>query len=576
MLTEAIAAVRAGDRARALDLLTRLLKIDSAKADYWLWMSAVVESERERIYCLQSVLRQDPTNRAALRGLTLFGAHTPESAELGTALRIPHRKIIPPKRAKAGILQFGNPLTLIAPIAALIIGAIVLGILMARPRATGIAPPLPAEIPSETPTLAATPTFTPVPIDSVLLRTPIPTESAGTPLAYFAGVAPTATPLVGVTPRPMYEAYTAAVRAMQLGDYSGSIQFIQQVIALDPNLADTYYLLGEAYRLLGRQKEAEEAYRQALERNPLSAPAYYGLGLIQLQRNPDTFPEVINQAISHDPAFLPAYLVKAQFLHRDQNWQELAQMAKSALLSGARTPQLHIYLAEAQFHLAEYDLALSNALQGTADDGSILSGYRVLGQTLAELKRFQEALSPLQTYLVYQGDDPSAWSYLGRAHYGLGDHESAVMAFSQAIALDDGDRTAHYLRGLIFLSQKRYDEALPDLLRVNELGLDSEELQMALLEANFHLQQYESALKIIEELLTISADTNSIAQCHAYRAQIFELQEPPLIEEAMADWQAILDLENAPQDLRAQAEEAIKRLEEASITPTPPPTPITP
>ncbi len=574
MLTEAIAAVRAGDRNHARDLLTRLLKIDSANPDYWLWMSAVVDSERERIYCLQSVLRQDPTNRAALRGLTLFGAHAPESAELSTALKIPHRKIIPPKRASTGILQFGNPLTLIAPIAALFIGAIVLVILMTRPRATGVAPTLPPEEPSATPTLEATPTFTPVPIDSVLLRTPIPTEFGGTPLAYFAGVAPTPTPLVGITPRPMYEAYTSAVKAMGRGDYSASIQFINQVIELDPNLADSYYLLGEAYRLLGKYKEAESAYRQALDRNPLSAPIYYGLGLIQLQRNPDVLPEVINQAITHDPSFLPAYLVKAQFLSRDQNWQELAQLAQNGLIAGAKTPLMQIYLAEAQFHLGEYDLALSNALQGSAGDGSILQAYFVLGQILVQLGRFEEALSPLQTYLVYQGNDPSAWSYLGQAFYGLENEEAAELAFNQALSLDDRDRTAHYLRGLIRMGQQRYDEALPDLIRTDELGLESEEFQMILLDAYFHLQQYSPALKIIDEILLTSTNVDFFAQCYAYQAQILEQQDPAFIEDAIASWQAILDLENAPQELRDRAEEEIKRLGEILITPTPSPIPI--
>ena len=69
MITEAIAAARAGDRARARDLFSRLLRTDSANAEYWVWMSSVVDTDRERIYCLESALKLDPTNRAAMRGL---------------------------------------------------------------------------------------------------------------------------------------------------------------------------------------------------------------------------------------------------------------------------------------------------------------------------------------------------------------------------------------------------------------------------------------------------------------------------------------------------------------------------
>lgn len=93
MITEAIAAARAGDRARARDLFSRLVRTDSANAEYWVWMSAVVDTDRERIYCLESALKLDPTNRAAMRGLVILGARKPADAELASVLRIPRRQV---------------------------------------------------------------------------------------------------------------------------------------------------------------------------------------------------------------------------------------------------------------------------------------------------------------------------------------------------------------------------------------------------------------------------------------------------------------------------------------------------
>ncbi len=59
MLQEAVEAIRQGQRGRARDLLTRLLRADSSNAQYWLWMSSVVETPKEQIYCLQSILKVD-------------------------------------------------------------------------------------------------------------------------------------------------------------------------------------------------------------------------------------------------------------------------------------------------------------------------------------------------------------------------------------------------------------------------------------------------------------------------------------------------------------------------------------
>jgi Tfp pilus assembly protein PilF len=48
MFHEAMTAIRQGERSRARDLLTRLIKIDRNQAKYWLWMSTVVETGKER------------------------------------------------------------------------------------------------------------------------------------------------------------------------------------------------------------------------------------------------------------------------------------------------------------------------------------------------------------------------------------------------------------------------------------------------------------------------------------------------------------------------------------------------
>ena len=73
MLREAIEALRQGKKEKARDLLTRLLKTDQKNPKYWLWLSAAVETQREKVYCLKMVLEADPKNAAAKRGLVLMG-----------------------------------------------------------------------------------------------------------------------------------------------------------------------------------------------------------------------------------------------------------------------------------------------------------------------------------------------------------------------------------------------------------------------------------------------------------------------------------------------------------------------
>src|SRR5688572_33124978 len=69
MFQDAVDALRRGDKKRAKDIITGLLKEDQNNTTYWVWLSAAVDNTKERIYCLQTALKLDPENAAAKRGL---------------------------------------------------------------------------------------------------------------------------------------------------------------------------------------------------------------------------------------------------------------------------------------------------------------------------------------------------------------------------------------------------------------------------------------------------------------------------------------------------------------------------
>ncbi len=71
---EAVDALRGGNKAHARELLTGLIKNDQNNVDYWIWLSAAMETSKERVYCLQTAFKLDPENATAKRGLILLGA----------------------------------------------------------------------------------------------------------------------------------------------------------------------------------------------------------------------------------------------------------------------------------------------------------------------------------------------------------------------------------------------------------------------------------------------------------------------------------------------------------------------
>ncbi len=265
---EAMAAIEQGDKSRAKDLFTRLIKQDANQLEYWLWMSAVVETPRERIYCLKEVLRIDPHNQAARRGLVLQGV-LPKDSSLAAPLRYQRRNwqsqiqkfAAPEPMMKAGswkqIGVFGGAVVVLAVLMFFGINSLSNRASAARftpwPQATFY-------YVSPTPTV---PTITPTPAGPV-------------PLWMQLKATYTPTPLYVNTPHPISESYRSGMRAYERQDWSTVLSFMQQVTTLEPDAPDVVYYQGEAYRMQGAASRAIEYYNRALAISPAFAPAYLG------------------------------------------------------------------------------------------------------------------------------------------------------------------------------------------------------------------------------------------------------------------------------------------------------------
>lgn len=69
LIREGVAALKAGRKDDAFQLLTRATELDERNEDAWLWLSAVVDNLENQQICLENVLAINPNNSRALQGL---------------------------------------------------------------------------------------------------------------------------------------------------------------------------------------------------------------------------------------------------------------------------------------------------------------------------------------------------------------------------------------------------------------------------------------------------------------------------------------------------------------------------
>jgi hypothetical protein len=74
MLANGIAAVKAGKMQAAQEWLVALLQIDRYNEQGWLWLSGAADNDQDRLDCIQEVLKINPDNAFAQKGLAALQA----------------------------------------------------------------------------------------------------------------------------------------------------------------------------------------------------------------------------------------------------------------------------------------------------------------------------------------------------------------------------------------------------------------------------------------------------------------------------------------------------------------------
>jgi len=564
MLQEAIEAVANGNRDRARDLLTRLLRANQSNPKYWLWMSSVVESAKERIYCLQKVLHLEPDNRAAQLGLLLEGAANPRNG----MQPIP----IQPRNWRDSyktVSLDSNPrkivrLVMYAGASMLVISFILLGLIGPRISRAGYFGGAQLTVTPIFETVAATATL--LPTNTPRVVTPTPTFIGPTPLWMFLESTYTPTPLYVNTPHPVTEAYRAGIRSLNNGNYPEMVFFMEQAVQAEPDAPDIHYYLGEAYLLSEEPENALYAYEKGIEVNQNFAPAYLGRARALSAIDPEFDVESdLTQALVLDPQLAAAHLDLIAFYLSIGNYENSLVLIDEAEKFSPDSPLIYAFRSQALMHAGNFDEAFVAAERAYELDQTILSIYKTLGELNLISGEADQASHFLEIYLRYKKDDPHTWATYGRALFEEGDQmEQAMQAFDLALALDENSFTALLYRGYVYLELGEGQLAVNDLFIARNFDRESFLASQGLARALSSSERYEDAISQYTGSEQLAHTELQQAEVYYWRAKTFiELGN---IASAVKDYIAILDLpaEELPANWIAEAQDYIIHL-----TPTP-------
>jgi len=557
MLREAMYALRHGDRVRARDMLTRLLKTDERNPTYWVWLSAVVDTQKERVYCLQMAIKVDPENAAAKRGLRILGALPPDDSIPPFPLNHPRQweeKLIIPQEPKEKKRGWANPvvrLFIVLLIAVVVLGGLYYGWAYVLPN--NAVPQLRTPTHHPTFTLPQTPTITPT------YRTPTPTFLGPTPLWMFLASTYTPTPLYVMTEHPVISrsAFEAGIRFLGAEDYTNALVLFQQAISLEPDAPDLHYYIGETYREQGDNRSARDAYQEAINLDPNFAPAFLGRARATLGLNPNTdVSSDLDEAIDLDPSYAEAYVSRGAYLI-DSDPGAAENDLKKAIELSPDSALAYLFLANAQLALGENDAALTSATRANELDMTLIPVYLTLARAYIATGQTAQAVSVLQTYTIFAPEDTSAYLQLGTAYNAAGQYDAAVGILAKAISSDRRNAEAYFQRGFAYINLDKPQLAEDDFKMAIAYDPSDFDARLGLARAYDEQGQPRDAYIYAEQNALPLAKTDvTKSQVYYWVAQFLEELEDPLSKEAAKNyWNQLIALspEAMPVEWRTEA-----------------------
>ena len=573
MFQDAVDALRRGNKPRAKELLTRLLKTNQNNATYWIWLSAAVDNAKERIYCLQTAFKLDPENGTAKRGLILLGALAPDETIQPFSLNRPRaweEKLLlaneKPKEKGMKALAKSPVMRLVGVvmIGVALFSVVIFGFVL--PRQTNI-------IPTQTNTPGPSPTFTATP--TVFGATAAPTKPfvGPTPLWMLLPQTYTPTALYVNTPRAAQsvDQYRAAKAAYEKGDWDAYIERMKLIIPLEPKSADIYYLIGDAYRFKGDSSNALKSYNDALKIDPNFGPPYLGLARARLMDNPNLNVEYLfDEAIKRDPNFGEVYIERARYFIFHKNYKSAITDLDTASKLMPDSPMVYMAYADAYLALGDNKNALTSAEKAYSLDLTDPLIYKMLGTLYIENGQYERAIESLNVYVIYATENDRAFALLGQAYFELKDYKAAVENFDKAQAINpNGLRKFYVYKGLANLELNNVDQAVDDLEKALADDGTSFEINLGLARAYFLQEKFGSAFVRAEVLKSVAKTDEETALALYWHALSNEKRGE--MKDAVTDWQALLAMNKdvMTPEMRAEAEQHLKAVVTTTNTPKP-------
>ncbi len=312
---------------------------------------------------------------------------------------------------------------------------------------------------------------------------------------------------------------------LAVGKLDEAIALCQQVLASDPNSAETCKTLGKALQAQGKLEDARYWYKVAIALKPDFAEVFANLGTLcaTLQQWQDAI-GCYQKAISLQPNFAGFYRNLSRVFTQVGKAEEATDCWYQALmLEPVEIAEEYLDLGNTLLAQNKADLALICYHRTIYLNPSFCEAYYKLAEAASNLQQWEEAIINYRKAIQLQPDISEFHYKLGNALQSSGLLHEAVTAYRESIYLNPNSCLSYYNLGSVLLKLEKWSEAVIAYRTGIEINPSFSSSYYSIGEAYDKLEEWLESAAAYQRATEL--DPNSFAAFHQLGDALFKLEK---------------------------------------------------
>jgi tetratricopeptide (TPR) repeat protein len=340
--------------------------------------------------------------------------------------------------------------------------------------------------------------------------------------------------------RPYYykPVYNLGLLYFTIDDYQGALQWFTRAtkIRRSQESAPAHYNLGLVYTRLGKTKQAQNSYREALRLRPGYVEARYNLALLQMEANrygdaAESFEKAATLGLRKGKLYRNLGVCYSRLDKNDKAIE--AYRAATELEPDEASGWFN--LAVAQGRIQKDSEAIASYRRAIAVDSQFNEAHFNLALLYTNSEQPDSAIAHYRRATIIEPSYSKAFYNLGLVYSDLGKYDSAAHCYQQVVDLDPENLKALFNLAITYSRLDRLEQAagtyhaLVDQDPINEKGINN--LGTVFLK----LDEYDSAYVYFNRLVSLTRSAE------AYYNRAKAASELDRIDDAKADYRKAIE-----------------------------------